>query len=298
MYKSLEDMLKASAEAPMQKMVVASAADAEVLEGTKIARDRGLIEPILIGDENKIREISEQVGLEHENVEIHNITDPIKIAQKTMELVSSGEADFLMKGLIDTSTILRTFMDKEYGLRRDHLISHVSVMELELDRLVLMTDGGINIAPDLEKKIQIAKNAIEVAHKLGNKEPKLAALAAIESINPDMQATIDAAALAKMADRGQIEGAIIDGPLALDNAISEEAAKHKGIKSPVAGKADILLMPEIVAGNIFYKSMMFLGGKKAASVVVGGKVPVVLTSRADDAYTKVVSICLGELVAQ
>ncbi len=295
MFKNLEELLQAAQSSPKAKMAVAAAADSEVLEAVKQAQESGMIEPVLVGEREAIIEAGKKADFQVDPGWIVDCSDPDEIAQKTMELVAGGEAEFLMKGLIGTSTLLRALLTKEYGLRRDRLLSHLSVMDFGLSRLIIMTDGAMNIAPDLEKKAQIISNAAEVAHKLGIEKPKVAPLAAVEVVNPDMPATLDAAALSKMAERGQIKGVVVDGPLALDNAVNEEAAKHKGITSQVAGKADILLMPDIEAGNVFYKAMLYLGGFRGASIVVGAKVPVVLTSRADDARTKLLSIGLGKL---
>ncbi len=295
MLRSLEELLKAAQTSPKAKMAVAAAADSEVLAAVRDAETSGMIEPVLVGEKTAIIEAGKKANFEVDPSWIVDYSDPNEIAHKTMELVAEGKADFLMKGLIGTSTLLRALLTKEYGLRRDRLLSHLSVMDVGLGRLLIMTDGAMNIAPDLEKKAQIISNAAEVAQKLGIEQPKVAPLAAVEVVNPDMQATLEAAALSKMADRGQIKGVIVDGPLALDNAVNEEAARHKGITSQVAGKADILLMPDIEAGNVFYKAMLYLGGYRAASIVVGARVPVVLTSRADDAQTKLLSIGLGKM---
>ncbi len=294
---SLDKLLEVAALTGKKTLAVAAANDTEVIEAVKSAEEKGIIDALLVGPKAEILRISEAANYQVKEEQIIAEEGLIQIAHKTMELVAEGRADFLMKGLIGTAAFLRALLDKQYNLRRDRLLSHVSVLEVGLDRLVLMTDGAMNIAPDLEKKVQIVNNAVEVAHKLGIEMPLLAPIAAVEVVNPNMPATLEAAALTKMADRGQISGVIIDGPLALDNAISEEAARHKGIKSPVAGKADILLMPNIEAGNVFYKALSYLAGVRAASLVVGAKVPVIVTSRADDAYTKLVSIALGKVVA-
>ncbi len=295
MLKNLEELLQTAREKPAARMAVAAAADVEVLQAVKLACSDVIIEPLLVGEKGAILEAAREADLEVEESWIFDCSEPEEIAARTMQLVSEGQADFLMKGLISTSALLRALLSKEYGLRREGLLSHLSLMEVGRERLIIMTDGAMNIAPDLEKKAEIIANAAEVAHKLGLEKPRVAALAAVEKVNPDMPATLEAAALSKMADRGQIKGVVVDGPLALDNAVDEKAARYKGIDSPVAGKADILLMPDIEAGNIFYKAMIYLGGYRGASIVVGARVPVVLTSRADDARTKLVSIALGKM---
>ena len=295
MFKDLEELLQTAKDRPKVKMAVAAAADSEVLEAIKEAQDNGMIDPVLVGSRDEILQAAQKAGLEVDDEQIVDCKEPEEIAHKTMQLVADGKAEFLMKGLIGTSTLLRALLTKEYGLRRDRLLSHLSVMDAGLGRLIIMTDGAMNIAPDLEKKAQIISNAAEVAQKLGIEKPRVAPVAAVEVVNPDMPATLEAAALSKMADRGQIKNVEVDGPLAIDNAVDMKAAQHKGIDSPVAGRADILLMPDIEAGNVFYKSMLYLGKFRAASIVVGSKVPVVLTSRADDAKTKLLSIGLGKL---
>jgi len=200
---------------------------------------------------------------------------------------------------VSTADVLRAVLDKEIGLRTGRLLSHLSVFEApRLGRLLIFSDGAMNIAPGLAEKAQITQNAIDVAHALEISEPRVAALAAVETVNPDMPATIDAACLAKMSERGQIKGGIVDGPLALDNAISSAAASHKGISSPVAGRADILIVPDIEAGNVFYKALVYLAGGCAASVVVGAKAPVVVTSRSDSHMAKVYSLALGGLLSR
>jgi phosphate butyryltransferase len=204
----------------------------------------------------------------------------------------------LMKGMVSTSLFLRGVLNKEWGLRKRPLLSHVALYETPSpERLVLFTDVAMNIAPDLSQKVQILENAVDLAHRLGVERPRVAAIAAVETVSSDMPATIDAAILAKMADRGQIKGCVVDGPLALDNALSIEAARHKGITSPVAGAADILLLPDIEAGNVLYKLMGLLGRCPLAAILVGASAPVVLTSRADSDGTKFNSIALAAAVS-
>jgi phosphate butyryltransferase len=204
-----------------------------------------------------------------------------------------------MKGHISTSIILKALLDKQYGLRGENILSLVTLIYLENEeRFVIMTDGGMNISPSLEDKIDLINNAGRMAHAIGIENPKAAVLAAVEAVNPAMEATLEAASLSKMSDRGQIKNITVDGPLAFDNAISKEAAEHKGIDSPVAGQADILLVPDIEAGNVLYKSLVFYGQQPSASIVVGAKVPLVITSRADRAETKLNSIALGKVMTE
>ena len=205
-----------------------------------------------------------------------------------------------MKGLIPTADFLRAVLNKEVGLRQGkQVLSHVAVMEIPgREKLLFMSDGAMNMRPDLPQKVQILKNVVHVAHALGFEKPRVAALAAVEVVNPDMPETVDAAALTKMCERGQIKGCIVDGPLALDNALSEEAAHHKGIVSEVAGRADVLMVPEIISGNILYKAVTFLAQGAVAGVVIGAKAPIVMTSRADSSAAKLQSIALAVLAAQ
>jgi len=220
--------------------------------------------------------------------------------EKSVRMVSSGEADLLMKGLVKTSSLLKAVLDKEWGLRTGSLLSHLFLFEIpNLERRVIgISDGGMNTYPDLSAKAKIIENAVACYHKIGIPQPKIAALAAVEAVNPEMQATLDAAALAKMNERGQIRGCIVDGPLALDNAISEESARIKGINSPAAGNADMLLVPDIESGNFIGKVLLYMTGGKGAGVILGARKPIVLTSRFDSMQTKLLSIALGAVVAR
>ena len=231
--------------------------------------------------------------------EIIHEADIKKATLKAIQLVSSGAADMVMKGLVDTATFLRSVLNKEVGLRTGNLMSHVSVFEIEgIDRLILLTDAAFNTYPDLKQKVQIINNSVMVAKACGIQNPKVAPVCAVEVVNPDMQATVDAALLSKMSDRGQIKGCIVDGPLALDNALSEEAAHHKGVTGPVAGKADVLLLPNIDVANVMYKSLTYTAQTKNGGILVGTSAPVILTSRADSFETKVNSIALAALVSE
>jgi len=277
---------------------VVAAEDEVVIDSIKKAADLEIIKPILIGDKPKINELVDKKKMKESPVIINTNTKK-ESAQKAMELISKGEADFLMKGFISTSVVLKALLDKNYGLRGENILSLVTLIYLEKEkRFIILTDGGMNINPSLEDKIDLINNAAHMANVIGIKEPKAAVLAAVETVNPSMPATLEAAALAKMAERGQITTALVDGPLAFDNAINKEAAHHKGIESKVAGQADILLVPNIESGNALYKSLVFYGNQPSASSVLGAKVPLVLTSRADRADTKFNSITLGKLMAE
>ncbi len=299
MVKSLNDLMKMAQAAGPRTCAVVAAADPEVLLAADEAARQGIARCVLVGDATAIGKAASETGVDVSGCDVVQESDPAAAARAGVAMVRSGRADLLMKGLVSTADVLRAVLDKEIGLRTGRLLSHLSVFETPyLERLVIFSDGAMNIAPALAEKAQITQNAIDVARALGIVEPRVAALAAVENVNPDMPATIDAACLAKMSERGQIKGGIVDGPLALDNAISPEAASHKGIASPVAGRADILIVPDIEAGNVFYKTLTYLAGGCAASAVVGAKAPVVVTSRSDSHRAKVYSLALGVLLSR
>lgn len=281
------------------KVAVAAAEDEEVLLAVKGMEEQCLANAILVGHEEKIKKIAESVGIDIEKFEIVHEPIPAKAALKAVSLVSTGKASIIMKGLVGTADFLKAVLDKEVGLRTGRVLSHVALFKFsDWDRLLMVTDAAMNITPGLNEKVQIINNALEVSKALGIEPAKVAPICAVETVNSDMNATLEAANLSKMAERGQIKGAIIDGPLALDNAISLEAAAHKGIKSSVAGQADILLMPQIEAGNVFYKAAVYLAKAEAAGVIVGAAAPVVLTSRADSYEAKINSLAISLLMAQ
>lgn len=299
MSKNFDDLLLKANEISNKKVAVAVAQDEPVLEAIKLAKEKGIADAILVGDKVKIKKIAEKIGMDLSDYEVVNEVNTTKASLEAVRLVSAGKADMVMKGLVDTATFLRSVLNKEVGLRTGKLMSHVSVFEIEgIDRLILLTDAAFNTYPDLKGKVQILNNAVGVAHACGIKVPKVAAVCAVEVVNPDMQPTIDAALLSKMNDRGQIKNCIVDGPLALDNAISVEAAQHKGIEGEVAGKADILLLPNIEAANVMYKSLTYTAKTRSGGLLVGTSAPVILTSRADNFETKVNSIALAALVAE
>lgn len=277
---------------------VACAHDEDVLLSIKMAMDEGIIKPILVGDKKKIQEIAESIKLDLEGIQIVDEADKTLASRKATELVSSGEAQILMKGLVDTSIIMKQVLDKEIGLRRDRLISHVAVFDVETyHKVFLVTDAAMNIAPDLGQKKDIIENSVELARALDIDMPKVAILAAKESVSPKMEATVHAQELANMNEDGLIKDCIVDGPFALDNAISKESARIKGIDSPVAGDADILIAPDIEAGNVLYKALSFLANAKSAGLILGAKAPIVLTSRADNEEAKLNSIVLSVLMS-
>ena len=288
-----------SVEQGTAKVAIAAAGDLEALEALRDASRLGLARGVLVGDLERIRKLADFLQLDLSQHDLVHEEDPDRAADGAVEAVTSGQAGLLMKGNLATSQLLRAVLDRRYGLRTARPLSHVGVLELkEQKRLILVTDGGVNILPDVSRKAQIIQNAVYVAHGLGIKQPRVAILAAIEVVNPEMQATVDAAMLAKMADRGQLNGAIIDGPLALDVAISQEASEHKGLNSPVGGQADILVAPNIEAGNILLKSIQYFAGAALAGVVVGARVPLILLSRADRAEGKLLSMALAKRLAE
>ena len=298
MIRSLETLRTSLGERGCSKIAVAVAQDAEVLLAVDAAAKLGIATAVLVGEESEIRAIAEKLNISLEGYEIVHEADKVEACRKAVKLVRDKQADVVMKGIVDTSVILKAVLDKEIGLRQSPVLSHVAVFEVPgYDRLFYLTDAAMNIAPDAETKKHILRNAVKVAHALGNENPIAACLCAVEKVNPKMQATLDAAALVEANQAGEIEGCTVIGHLALDNAISVEAAHHKGITDPNAGKADILLVPAIEVGNVFYKSMVFMARAKNAGVIVGAKAPVVLTSRADSDETKLNSIALALQIA-
>lgn len=299
MYKNMEDVISAAKSLPnRQRLVVAAAQDKDVLEAVGDAVNWGIVSAILVGDEEKITAIAGEIGLDLAKCTLVPETDPIQAARKAVAMVASGHGDLVMKGKVGTADILRAVLDKEQGLRTGKLLSHVTALDIPgYDRLLFMTDGAMNIAPDLGQKVQIIQNAVDAAMAVGLTQPKVAVLAAVELVNPDMPAAMEAALLAKMADRRQIKGAVVDGPLALDNAVSLHSAEVKGIDSPVAGKADILVVPDIEAGNVLYKSIVYFAKARVGGVIAGAKAPVVLTSRSDSHQAKLDSIAFSAVYA-
>lgn len=299
MIKSFDEILTKVKSRDTKTVAVAVAQDAPVLEAIRDAKKNGIANAILVGDKEKIIAVAEKVGLNVDEFEIVNEPDIKKATLKAVEIVSTGKADMVMKGLVDTATFLRSVLNKEVGLRTGKQMSHVAVFETEaFDRLIFLTDVAFNMYPTLKEKVDIIKNSVAVAHAIGIEVPKVAPLCAIETVNENMPATIDAALLSKMSDRGQIKGCIVDGPYALDNALSEEAAKHKNVTGAVAGKADILLMPNIETGNVMYKTLTYTTKSKNGGILVGTSAPVILTSRSDSHETKMYSIALAALVAK
>lgn len=299
MIRKFDELLATARSLPPRRVAVAAAHDDAVLTAVRDARERGIAEFVLVGDQAKLRSLAGTVGVNLADVEVIHEPDVRQAARRAAAMVGSGQADMLMKGLIGTGDFLRALLDKEVGLRTGSLLSHVFVVELAgWDRLLFMTDAAMNVSPTLADKAVIIGNAVTLARSLGVDPVRVAVLAAVETVEAGMPATLEAASLAKMAERGQIKGAIVDGPLALDNAVSEEAARHKGIVSPVAGRADVLVVPDIEAGNMLGKSMVYFARARIAGLVMGAAKPVVVTSRADSAESKMLSIALGVVTAK
>ncbi len=299
MLRTFDEVLNKAKDYGPKKMAVASAGAEDVLKAVEAARKERLTDSILVGDKKEIIQIANEVGVNPANYEIIDRPDKTEATRCAVELVRNKKASILMKGMIGTARLLKAILDKEIGLRTDRMLSHVYTLEIKnYNRLLTMTDGAMSISPDLKQKAQIIQNAIYYAHSLGIEKPKVAVVAALELVNPGMPATIDAACLAKMSERGQIVGGIVDGPLGFDNAISKEAAKHKGVESPVSGEVDIVLVPNIESGNIFAKGLVYLAEAIPAGLLLGAKAPVVLVSRSDSAESKLYSIALGVLMSE
>jgi phosphate butyryltransferase len=292
--KDFNELLALVRTKPRKKAIIAAAQTESVLDAAILAYQEGIADSILVGNSVVIREMLTQMAPELvDKFEIIDCgSDLAKAAQISVELAREGKGQIILKGKTDTAVLLKAVLDKEKGLRTSEVISDVLAYE-HPDGIKLMSDGGINILPELNEKIAIIRNAVQVAHALGMECPRVALLSAVEAVNPKMPSTIDASLLSKMNDRGQIPGCIVEGPLAFDNAIDEEAARIKNIVSPVAGKADILIVPNIEAGNIFGKTLTYYCHYRVAHVVMGTKVPILIPSRADDGETKMLCMAMG-----
>ena len=299
MIKNFDQLLDAAKSQRIMRLAVAAAQDPEVLGAVVKAAELGLIEPILIGDRQKIAALCGEEHLEICGVEIVDEPELEAAAKVSVQMVRDGRADFLMKGLIDTSILLKAVLNREYGLRTDSQLSHVMLYDAPAyHKLLFLTDGGMNIEPTLAEKATILRNALDAARTLGMETVKVACIAAKEKVNDKMPATVDARALQNMSRDGDFgEGVIVEGPLAFDLAVSKEAAQIKGFESEVAGDADVLLVPNIEVGNGIGKALTYLANAESAGVIMGAKVPVVLVSRADTAEVKLYSIALGSIIA-
>lgn len=292
--KNFDFLFEKAKKGVHRKLIIAAAEDDNVLLSVKDAAQNGIIEPIFVGHKEKILKLAEEIEFDLSPYQLIDELNPAKSAVIAVNEVRNGNAQILMKGYVQTADFLRAILNKENGLRSSELLSHIGVFEIPAyHKLIAITDAAQNIAPDLNEKVTIIKNAVNVFNRLGNDKPKVALLGAVETVNPKMPATMDAATITMMNKRGQIKGCIIDGPLAFDNAISKESAEHKGIFSDVAGDADLLVTPDIEAGNILYKSFTFFARGTVAAVVLGAAVPIVLTSRSDSDRSKLSSIALA-----
>lgn len=297
MFKKISDLEQRIKKNKVVKtLALAVSEDANSLLAVDKAYEAGVIKPILIGDKEKTEAIIKQKGYHLDGVRFVNETDPEECVRIAVKMVRDNEADVLMKGKVATPTLLKGVLNKEWGLRTGKLLSHFALFEVETyHKLIAITDVAMNIAPNLKDKIEIVNNSVDYLNKMGIAMPKVAVLGAIEMVNENMQATLDAALLSKMNQRDQIKNCIIDGPLAFDNAVSFESARHKNIKSAVAGDTDLLLMPDIEVGNVLYKTLVFFAKAKVASIILGAKSPIVLTSRSDSEESKYHSILLAVL---
>jgi phosphate acetyltransferase len=294
-----ERLIDAVSALPPTPTAVAHPCSAAALQGAADAAKAGIIAPILVGPRAKIAQAAEQAGVDIAPYELVDAEHSVAAAERAVALVREGRADMLMKGSLKTEELLGAVVRRDVGLRTARRLSHCFVMDVpNYAGVLIITDAAINIFPTLEEKVDIVQNAIDLAHALRIEQPKVAILSAMEIVNPKLASTVEAAALCKMADRGQITGGVLDGPLALDNAISEEAARIKGIRSEVAGRADILLVPDLEAGNMLAKSLSFLMNADTAGLVLGARVPIILTSRADSVQSRLASCAVGALVVQ
>ena len=299
MYKSLDELVTAARSEGPARIAVAAGQDPDVLQALKEAGAMGLAEGILVGDRSKIEPLAEQVGLELASNRIIHEPDQAKAAVGAIALIRDGQADLLMKGKINTSVLVRAVLNKETGLRTGRLLSQVVVFQVPgVRRLMILTDAAINISPNLAQKAEMCRNAIEVAHAIGMTKPNLAVLCAFEFVNAEMPATLDAAGLTLMNRRGQISGAYIEGPIALDSPLSRFAAGRKGIESPLVEATDIFLAPDIEAANILYRAILYFAKGESGGIVLGARVPLILLSRAETPETKIRSIAIAVLVGK
>jgi phosphate butyryltransferase len=297
MIRRLQELVDLAQQSPPTRVAVAAAAHKLVLQSVQRAVNLGLIVPLLVGREEEIQDEAAAIGWELDDEQIVPTETNRAAATVAVEMVRRGEADVLMKGYLHTDEMLHAVLRQQTGLRTDRLLSHVFVLEVPTyHKLLLITDAAININPDIAQKAAITQNAVDLARRLGVERPKVAALSSIETVNPSIPSTVHAACLSKMAERGQIKGAIVDGPLAFDNAISAIAAQDKGIDSQVAGDVDVVVVPDLDAGNILSKNLEYLASAKMAGIVMGATAPVVLTSRSDPPRARVYSLALASLL--
>ncbi|AKI97137.1 bifunctional enoyl-CoA hydratase/phosphate acetyltransferase [Kosmotoga pacifica] len=294
MFKSFEDVLKKARELKKtKKVVLVGSEDVEGIKALKKAKDEGVANAVLVGNKETTSKIQKELGTNFPTVDARS---PEEASEKGVKLISSGEADILMKGLVKTATLLKAVLNKEWGLRGKNLLSHIAALDVPtIDRLIFVSDGGMVIRPDLQQKVAIIENSVKFMHKLGYVYPRVALIAAVEVVNPDMPETMDAAVISKMAERKQLPPCYIDGPLGIDNALNEYAARVKKVSGEVAGKADLLIVPDIHSGNFLGKSAVYLSGGTIAGLILGARAPIVIVSRADTERAKLASIALAVL---
>jgi phosphate butyryltransferase len=296
--QTFDQLLSAAHAGAPRRMAVAAAHDPQVLVSVNEAQRRSIATAILVGDASAIESIAAASDLPLDETEIIHETDSTLAARKAVELAREGQADVVVKGHLKTTELLSAVLDRHTGVRDRKLLTHVGIFEIpNYDRLIYVSDTGVVLYPTIWQKLEIIRNAVDVAHSLGLEEPKVAILAAFESVHPRATVSVGALALARMADQGWVRGAIVDGPLALDIAISPESARIKKVKTPVAGNADILIVPSVAAGNIAAKGMLYFGGARMAGIVVGARVPIIINSRADNAETRLLSMALAAVLA-
>jgi len=294
MFTKLSELIAVAKSKTKRRVAVAAAADEPVLLALQEAMRQEIVMPVLVGNTDKIRRIANKIGLDLEDIEIIEESNPNIAAVKAVEQIRLGNADVLMKGLVGSGPFLKAVLDGEKGLRKSKTLSHVAFFESPYyHKLIGLSDAALNVEPEFADKVAILNNGVEAFRKLGIETPKVAIIGAVETVNPKMKPSTDAALMTMMNKRNQITNCIVDGPLALDNAVSSEAAHHKGIESPVAGDVDLILTPDIYSANIMYKTLNFMGGSFSAAVIMGAKVPVVLTSRSDSDKSKFMSIVVA-----
>ena len=299
MFRNLDDLVASAIGLGPARIAVAAGHDPDVIESLQLAREMGLAEAVLVGDRKKIEPMAAAAGLCLDPEHLIHQPDESAAARQAIGLVRDGAADLLMKGKINTSVLIRAVLNREKGLRTGRQLSQVIVFQVPgIDRLMIMTDAAINLAPELAQKAEICRNAMHVAHALGIEEPNVALLCALEFVNPAMPATVDAAALTMMNRRGQLKGGYVEGPIALDVPMSRFAADRKGIETPLVENTDVFIAPDIEAANILYRAILYMAGGESGGIVVGAKVPLILLSRAETPETKIRSIAIGRLVAQ
>jgi phosphate butyryltransferase len=296
--QTFDELLSAAQASGPRRMAIAAAHDPQVLVSVDEAKRQGIATAILIGDTSAMKSIAAASGLSLDEAEIIHETDATLAARKAVALAREGQADVVVKGQLKTTELLSAVLDRHTGVRDKKLLTHVGIFDIpNYNRLIYLSDSGVVLYPTIWQKLEIIRNAVDVAHRLGLEEPKVAILAAFESVHPRATVSVDALALARMADQGWVKGAVVDGPLALDIAISPESARIKQVRTSVTGNADILIVPNVPAGNIASKGMLYFGRARMAAAVVGAKVPIIINSRADDAETRLLSMALATLLA-